>query len=417
MWDEAEAILRASEDLGAVMEVIREAESPVEARRALKSGFGFTGRQAALLLTLPVMSFTRSERRRLDEGRRARADLLADVTGAVPAVPASASESRPEPGHHEPGGHEPGGNESGRHRESGASAEPSAPAGPRWDAGSSTDWDTDFGAAFDGVLAGISSAMQEPEVTAPPLLAAPPAPEPEPPVFTGQSVPESPRPPVVPVRAVDEAPGAGAEESVRPIRRSLSARQDASAVLDEQIGELCDAIAMVVGMEPPTGVWSDDPRSSADRSGALLDSCGVDDRTGIRTLLWHLRRTGLDALEGLFPFAEPLTAGRGFDARAVRYESAMAEGGIGSHPGADVRWASRLWPIAERRGFGYAVAFGDGPDAGSVWAYGGDEPLHRLWDSVVDLLVELYQSLTTGAACDAAVATVLDGRVVWTNLS
>ena len=180
MWDEAEAILRASEDLGAVMEVIREAESPVEARRALKSGFGFTGRQAALLLTLPVMSFTRSERRRLDEGRRARADLLADVTGAVPAVPASASESRSEPGGHEPGGHEPGGNESGRHRESGASAEPSAPAGPRWDAGSSTDWDTDFGAAFDGVLAGISSAMQEQEVTAPPLLAAPPAPEPPP---------------------------------------------------------------------------------------------------------------------------------------------------------------------------------------------------------------------------------------------
>lgn len=385
----------ASEELDAVMEVIREAESPVEARRALKLGFGLTGRQAALLLTLPVMSFTRSERRRLDEGRRARLDLLADVTGAVPAIPASDSESRPG---------------SGRHTGSESSREPEAT-----DAGSSADWNTDFGAAFDGVLAGISSAMQEPEVVAPPLLAAPPAPEQEPPVFTEQSVAESPRPPVVPVRTADEVPAAG--EPARPIRRSLSARQDASAVLDEQIGELCDAIAMVVGMEPPTGVWSDDPRSSADRSGALLDSCGVDDQTGIRTLLWHLRRTGLDALEGLFPFAEPLTAARGFDAQAVRFESAMAEGGIGSAPGTDVRWASCLWPIAERRGFGYAVVFGEGPDAGSVWAYGGGEPLHRLWDSVVDLLVELYQSLTTGAACDAAVATVLDGRVVWTNLS
>ena len=143
----------------------------------------------------------------------------------------------------------------------------------------------------------------------------------------------------------------------------------------------------------------------------------MDDQTGIRTLLWHLRRTGLDALEGLLPFAEPLSASQGFDAQSAQFESAMSTGGIGSEPGADVRWASRLWPIAERRGFGFAVAFGAGPDAGSVWAYGGDEPLHRLWDSVVDLLVELYQSLTTGSACDAAVPAVLDGRVLWTNLS
>ena len=85
-WDEAEAILLACEDLDAVMETIRSAESPVEARRALKLGFGFTGRQAALLLTLPVLSFTRSERDRMHAGRRARVDLLADVTGVIPVV-------------------------------------------------------------------------------------------------------------------------------------------------------------------------------------------------------------------------------------------------------------------------------------------------------------------------------------------
>src|SRR5690606_16698427 len=85
-WDEAEAILRACEDLDGVMAVIRDAESPVAARRALKLGFGFTGRQAALLLTLPVMAFTRSERSRMAESRRARVDLLADVTGILPAI-------------------------------------------------------------------------------------------------------------------------------------------------------------------------------------------------------------------------------------------------------------------------------------------------------------------------------------------
>ena len=149
----------------------------------------------------------------------------------------------------------------------------------------------------------------------------------------------------------------------------------------------------------------------------LLDSCGVDDATGIRTLLWHLHRTGLDSVEGLFPFAEPLTAGQGFDAQSAQFEKAMAIGGLGSRPSSSVHWASRLWPIADRRGFGYAVVIGDDQDAGSVWAYGGDEPLHRMWDSVVDLLVEVYRSLTAGDPCDAAVGAVLDGRVAWTNLS
>src|SRR5699024_12808096 len=62
-WDEAEAILLACDDLDAVMETIHGAETPVEARRALKCGFGFTGRQAALLLTLPVLSLDRKSTR------------------------------------------------------------------------------------------------------------------------------------------------------------------------------------------------------------------------------------------------------------------------------------------------------------------------------------------------------------------
>ena len=96
---------------------------------------------------------------------------------------------------------------------------------------------------------------------------------------------------------------------------------------------------------------------------------------------------------------------------------AMALGGLGSDPGAGGTWTGRLWPIAERRGYGYAVSYRTGPDAGSIWAYGGEEPLHRVWDSVVDLLVELYQALTTGEPFDAAVAAAANGRVVWTNLS
>ena len=46
----------------------------------------------------------------------------------------------------------------------------------------------------------------------------------------------------------------------------------------------------------------------------------------LRTLLWHLRRTGLDSVEGLLPFAEPLTTERGFDVQAARYEDAMGAG-------------------------------------------------------------------------------------------
>lgn len=417
-WDEAEAILLASENLDAVMDAIREAESPVEARRTLKLGFGFTGRQAALLLTLPVMSFTRSERQRLHDGRRARMDLLADVTGVLPAVrgvaPETGAAHRPAP---QPVSHpEPSGS---------ASYAATTSSAPRWDAGHPdagpssnghiSSWSTDFGAAFDGILAGISSAMEEPEIAAPPLLAAPPAPAQAPPVFAGQTEPDATRPPVVPARAADVA--REPSTPARSLRRSMAAREDAASVLDEQIGELCDAIAATLGAAPSSDAWSDDPRSSAGGSGALLDNCGVDDQAGIRTLLWHLRRTGLDSWEGLFPFSEPLTASQGFDAQSARFESAMAVGGLGSTPGTDVRWASRLWPVAERRGFGYAVSFGGGPDAGSVWAYGGDESLHRLWDSVVDLLVEVYQALTTGSSCDAAVAVVLDGRVAWTNLS
>lgn len=415
-WDEAEAIALASENLDAVMEVIREAESPVEARRALKFGFGFTGRQAALLLTLPVMSFTRSERRRLDEGRRARMELLADVTGLLPAIsgvdpeteaaltpPGRAFESDPHDG--------PDAAPPVPHLVSGPEAEPTNPpattgasAGNEV-AGHASTWSTDFGAAFDDVLAGISSAMEESEIVAPPLLAAPPAP---PAPLASTSTPPAPAPD--PTAPSPTPPG-------RPTRRSMAAREDAASVLDEQIAELCDAIAATLGVAPPADARTDDPRSSATGPGALLDECGVDDRTGIRTLLWHLRRTGLDSVEGLFPFSAPLTAGRAVEVQSVGFESAMAVGALGSAPGPDVRWAPRLWPIAEHRGFGYAVAFGEGPDAGSVWAYGGEEPLHRLWDSVVDLLVEVYQALTAGAACDAAVAVVLDGRVAWSNLS
>jgi len=200
----------------------------------------------------------------------------------------------------------------------------------------------------------------------------------------------------------------------------MAGQDDASAVLDEQIGELTDALAgllrvvpVAAGDGPPP---ADDPRWSASPSGALLDRCGVDDTTGIRTLLWHLRRTGLDSVEGLFPFAEPLTAAQGFDVQAVRFEQAMGTGTLGSEPGGDATWAGRLWPFAERSGFGYAVSYRAGRDAGSVWAYGGGQPLHRMWDSVVDLLVELYQAFTVGAPCDSALAAVADGRVVWSNL-
>ncbi|MET3860688.1 hypothetical protein ABIE38_001610 [Dietzia sp. 2505] len=350
-WDEAEAVLLACEDLDAVMETIRQADSPVEARRALKLGFGFSGRQAALLLTLPVLSFTRSERDRMRDSRRARLDLFADVTGAIPAVQDS--------------GAAPG-------SDSDPGAEPTA-ARAQW------------GAEFDGVLDGIRRAMDGEQgrgPTAPPMITEDPGP------------------------------------SDQVARRSRSGRDDeAAVVLDEQVGELCDAIATLLQVESVPGAWLDDPRASDSRTGALLDSCGVDDSVGIRTLLWHLRRTGLDSVEGLLPFAEPLGATEGFEVQAKRFEHAMAVGGLGSDPGSGGAWTGRLWPIAERRGYGYAVSYRNGPDAGSIWAYGGEEPLHRVWDSVVDLLIELYQALTTGEPCDAAVAAATTGRVVWTNLS
>ena len=375
-WDEAEAILRACDDLDAVMAAIHDADSPVEARRALKRDFGFTGRQAALLLTLPVLSFTRSERERLAGGRRARLELLADVTGVLPAVPADGDVSEQAPAAAEP-----------THAEPAHAAPPPAEVGP----------DDGWSAEFDGALARISGAMAASWGDA--------APDPVP--ADELAAPRDP----APIAAAQAGPS-------RPGRRSAAVEQDAWAVLDEQIGELCDALAELLRVPAPAPavVAVDDPRRSDSPSGVLLDGSGVDDETGIRTLLWHLRRTGLDSVEGLLPFAEPLTTERGFDVQAARYEDAMGAGVLGFEPGGDATWAGRLWPIAERSGFGYAVSYRGGPDAGSVWAYGGGQPLHRLWDSVVDLLVELYQAFTAGTPCDSALAAVAAGRVVWTNL-
>lgn len=358
-WDEAEAILRACDDLDAVMATIHDAASPVEARRALKREFGFTGRQAALLLTLPVMSFTRSERDRLAGGRRARLELLADVTGVLPAVPAEPAVAEPAPAEL-------------------ATAEPAVAEPAPGLAASGEAWT----AEVDGALARISSAMEE---------------------------------------SWGEAPGEpcpAADASPRPVRRSVVGEQDASEVVDEQIGELCDALADLVSVAAPALEVAalDDPRRPDSPSGVLLDGCEVGDDTGLRTLLWHLRRTGLDSVQGLFPFAEPLPAERGFDVQAARYAEAMSASVLGFEPGGDATWSGRLWPIAERSGFGYAVSYRSGPDEGSVWAYGGGEALHRLWDSVLDLLVELYQAFTAGAPCDSALAAVAAGRVVWTNL-
>ena len=294
-WDEASAILRACEDLDGVMETIRDAESPAEARRALRLGFGFTGGQADALLTLPVMAFTRSERDRI-------------------ATPAPAPAPAPEP----------------------------APA-------------PDF----------------------PPLSPA---------------------------------------SSDRAVRRSAGAQETAGAVLDAQIGELCDAIAGVLGVTAPDA-HPDDPRRSFVSADSLLDGCDVTDEAGLRTLLWHLHRTGLESVEGLLPFADALPVARGFEVQAERFEHAMTAGRLGSRPGGDASWAGRLWPIAQRAGYGYAVSYRRGPDSGAVWAYGGSEPLQRVWDSVVDLLIDLYQGFTAGSACDSALPLAADGRVVWTDLS
>lgn len=365
-WDEAEAILLACTDLDAVMETIRDADSPVEARRALKLGFGFTGRQAAVLLTLPILSFTRSERERIRDSRRARMDLLADVTGVFPAISDDQPDSRARP-----------------HPQ---------------------------------------SSLPEPRLLEPSL--------PEPNLHTSVSAPEQPA--ELPAELLGEWPAEWPAElearqpaewslvpsrPVGPGRRSDSAPEDAAVVLDEQVGELCDAIAAVLRIEPDVGWWLDDPRDSASSTGMLLDNCSVHDETGIRTLLWHLHRTGLESVEGLLPFADPLSAVQALNVQAARFEHAMATGGLGSEPGGDATWTGRLWPLAERLDYGFALSYRSGPGAGAIWAYGGGQPLHRVWDSVVDLLVELYQAFTAGESCDSAVATVVDGRVVWSNLS
>lgn len=258
--------------------------------------------------------------------------------------------------------------------------EPATPPEPEADLGETmAAWE----AEMDGALGVIRSAMDgnRPAAAPAPALAAP-----------------TPTP----------APARAGRRSAR--------RDPEAAVLDEQIGELCDAIAELVGAEAPAPVWSDDPREATSPTGELLGGCGVDDATGIRTLLWHLRRTGLDRVEGLLPFVDTLSGREGFEVQAARFEAAVAAGRLGSDPEGGAPWVGRLWPIADRSGYGYAVHYRRGPRAGAVWAYGGDEPLHLLWDSVVDMLVELYQALTAGSPCDAAIAAVADGRVVWTNL-
>lgn len=403
-WDEAEAVLRACDDLEGVMATIRDAASPVEARRALKTGFGFTGRQAAVLLTLPVLSFTRSERDRLDESRRSRMELLADVTGAIPAVREPVAEALPEPGP------EPF-QETGQGRV--ALVAESQPAAPTGQAGytEQADWSV-WESEFDGTLDRIQSVMDERYGIA---LADGIAPTEE----TG--APRSADGPGLPA-PTSPTPSSSAPEpavaSSRSGRRSARAEpEDAADVLDEQIGELCEAIAGLLQVEPPASPWLDDPREATSPTGQLLGSCGLDDATGVRTLLWHLRRTGLESVEALLPFAEPLPGARGFDVQSVQFEAAMGAGGLGSEPGGTASWTGRLWPIADRRGFGYAVHYRPGPGAGVVWAYGGGEPLHRIWDSVVDMLAELYQSLSAGESIDGALGTVIDGRVVWTNLA
>lgn len=369
-WDEAEAVLVACDDIEGVMATIRNAESPVAARRALKLEHGFTGRQAALLLTLPVLSFTRSERDRLAEGRRSRMALLADVTGRIPVV----RDADPEPPAVAPAAVPP------------SASEPPAtppPAGP---------------------VQGLPGYL---------------APPPRPAADLGETMARWEAEMEGALGALRSAMGAGAAPAAAPTARTprrSTAREPESVVLDEQIGELCDGIAELVGVASPTARELDDPRAARTRSGELLDSCGVGDETGVRTLLWHLDRTGLSAVPGLLPFVDLLSPREAFDVQATQFEAAMTAGTLGADPENGAPWVGRLWPIADRRGYGYAVHYRRGPRAGAVWAYGGGEPLHLLWDSVVDMLVELYQALSSGAPCDAAVATVVDGRVVWTNL-
>ena len=404
-WDEAEAILLACDDLDSVMEVIRDAESPVDARRALKLGFGFTGRQAALLLTLPVMTFTRSERRRIDENRRDRLEMLADVTGVLPALRAADPEPATDPV---------------TTAEPWPAVDPAPAVDPVFavDPGPDRGWapGPDWGTDPDGPFSYTWSAPDVPDEGSSPALE--PLPLDSFPQFGAPDHAPTAEPTPAPAPVPEPVAPSRAASAVGPsVRRSTSRSDESSVVLDEQISELCDAIAGLFRVNPPGNAWSDDPRDPTTSAGSLLDSCGVDDATGLRTLLWHLRRTGLDSVEGLFPFAEPLSPGQAFDTQAVRFEQAMSTGSLGSEPGGDARWAGRMWPIAERHGFGYAVSYRSGPGAGVVWAYGGNEPLHRMWDSVVDLLVELYQALTAGEPCDSALAGVVGDRVVWTNLS
>lgn len=419
-WDEAEAILVASEDLDAVMATIRDAESPVEARRALKLGFGFTGRQAALLLTLPVLSFTRSERERMHEGRRARMELLADVTGMIPVIRepvldagrAEVEAARPEAARSEPAQPEPSRHEPARPEPVHAATAPAE----------ATSDLSDWGDNFDGTVDQMRSVMDQHYGVAPA------------PIDTGlhqtalhrtvsdrSASDQSTSQQIETHQPVAREPVAELVEFAEPVRRGRRSsepdNEETSTVLDEQIAELCDAIAKLVGAEASTAAWSDDPRDSRSATGQLLDSCGIDDATGIRTLLWHLRRTGLDTVDGLLPFAEPLSGSRGVDVQSVRFETAMESGTLGPTPDDGATWTGRLWPIADKLGYGYAVHYRPGAKAGAVWAYGGGEPLHLLWDSVVDMLVELYQAFAAGEPCDAALAAVIDGRVVWSNLS
>lgn len=427
-WDEAEAILLACEDIEAVMATIRDAGSPVEARRALKARHGFTGRQAAVLLTLPVLSFTRSERERLDESRRARMALLADVTGAIPAVREPAAEIFPETG---PEAGAASGPESFQGTAPVAFVAESHPAAStvgrpgQADRDERADWNV-WESEFDGTLDRIQSVMDEHYGVAPgeatkatEAADSPGLPAPSSPLSAPSPTPPTPPPSSTPPPSPSSAP----ERSVAPSRSRSGRRSSrgepevAADVIDEQIGELCVAIAEFLRVAPPVSPSLDDPREATSPTGQLLGSCGVDDATGVRTLLWHLRRTGLESVEALLPFAEPLPGARGFDIQSAQFEAAMVAGALGAEPGGTASWTGRLWPIADRRGFGYAVHYRPGPGSGAVWAYGGGEPLHHLWDSVVDMLVELYQSLTAGEPIDGALGTVVDGRVVWTNLA
>lgn len=390
--DEAEAVLIASDRLDEVMAVIRDAESPVEVRRELKYRFGFTGRQAAVLLTLPVLSFTRSERDRLHARRRSRMELFADVTGRIPAIRDDRRAREPSPPSGLPGFLSP---------------PPAFRPGPDM-----SEWNTDIDAALGemrSVMAGFGAAGAG--LTGADASAGPPAPAAPTPAPDTPAAPAAPTAPTTPT-----APAARASAAPRGPGRRKRAREEAASVLDEQIGELCDAVANLLGVGPSFTAGADDPRDGRSPAGALLDGCGVDDTTGVRTLLWHLTRTGLLDVPGLWPFVDLLSARQAFEVQAAQFEECMSAGRLGSDPADGSAWVGRLWPIADRRGHGYAVFHRPGSGCGSVWAYGGGEPLQLLWDSVVDMLADLYRALTEPVPCDAALAAIVDGGVVWTDL-